>query len=109
MYDNIILGLYFGITHNIGSNMCYWLLMMLGKFVSRTTLQHVICTEFIDLDTEWRIDKSDEELDKRLDDTNFVDDIRADLYIDNMGESDESAHGDGSDTPNDESYGDMVT
>ena len=83
--------------------------MMLGKFVSRTTLQHVICTEFIDLDTEWRIDKSDEELDKRLDDTNFVDDIMSDLYIDDVNKYDEAACWDGSNTPSDESYGEIMT
>ena len=44
-----------------------------------------------------------------MDDTNFVDDVGADLYIDEMDESDEASHGDGSNAPSDEAYGYMMT
>ena len=33
---------------------------------------------------KWWIDKFDEELEKRLDDTNLFDDVGADFYIDNV-------------------------
>ena len=43
-----------------------------------------------------------------MDETNFVDNIRADFYIDNVDEADEAAHGDVSNTLSDESYGNMI-
>ena len=43
-----------------------------------------------------------------MDDTNFFDDVRDDLYIDNVDEGDEAAHGDGPNTPSDETYEDMM-
>ena len=43
-----------------------------------------------------------------MDGTNFSDDARDDLYIDEIVEADEAAHGDGSNTPSDESYGYMM-
>ena len=61
----------------------------------------MICNDFIYPDMKWRNDKFYEELEKRLDDTNFVDDIRADFYIDDVDEANEEAHGDGSNTPSD--------
>ena len=43
-----------------------------------------------------------------MDGTNFVDDAVDGLYIDDIVEADEAAHGDGSNTPSDESYGYMM-
>ena len=44
-----------------------------------------------------------------MDDTNFVDDVGADLYIYYVDEYDGESHGGGSNTPSDEAYGDMTT
>ena len=44
-----------------------------------------------------------------MDDTNFVDDVGSDLYIDDVDEANEVSHGDESKTPSDESYGDLIT
>ena len=55
-----------------------------------------------------RIVNSDEELEKRLVDTNFVDDVGDEFYIDEVDESDEVANSDGSNTPTDEAYVDMM-
>ena len=44
-----------------------------------------------------------------MDDTNFVDGAKADLYIDDMDEDGEASHGDGSNNPSDESYEDAIT
>ena len=54
------------------------------------------------------IEKFDKDLEKRLDDTNFLDDVGADLYINRMDEADEASHGDGSNTPINEAYGYMM-
>ena len=56
-----------------------------------------------------RIEKFDEELEKRLDDTNFVDDVWADFYIDDVDESTETEHGYGDNTLSDEAYGYIMT
>ena len=81
--------------------------MLLGidgveMFFVRTTVNHVINTYLIDPDTKLRIDKSDEELEKRLYDTDFVDDVRTDFYIDDIDEADEAVHGDGYNTLSEE-------
>ena len=43
-----------------------------------------------------------------MDDTSFIDDFRADFYIDDMGEAKEAVHGDGFNTPSNEPYGEMM-
>ena len=53
--DNIILGKWYGISQKIGSENCYRKLTVLEKVVARTTVQHVICIEFIDTDMKCRI------------------------------------------------------
>ena len=107
--NNIILGRCIKISHKIGSNMCYWVLTVLVKVVARNTLQHVIFNALIYPDMKRRIDKFDEELEKLLDDTNFVDDIMSDLYIDDVNKYDEAACWDGSNTLSDEAYGGIMT
>ena len=82
---------------------------MLGKVFAWTTLQNAIFNDLIDPGTKQQIYKFDKELDKRLDDTNFVDDVRADLYIDNADEVNEVEHGDGSNNLSDEAYENMKT
>ena len=59
--------------------------MVSGEFFNHATVQHVINNGLIDPDMKLRIGKFDEELEKRSDDTNFVDDVRADFYIDDVG------------------------
>ena len=81
---------------------------MLVKVLAQTTVQHVIRTDLIDPDMKQRIDKFDKELDKRLDDRSFVNDVRSDFYIDDVDEDGKAAHGDGSNTPINEEYGDMM-
>ena len=44
-----------------------------------------------------------------MDNTNFVNDKGNNFYIDDINEADEAAHGDGSNTPTDKEYGDMLT
>ena len=53
-------------------------------------VHHVNRTEWIYPGMKRRIDKFDEELAKRLDETNFVADVGDDLYIDDLDEADEA-------------------
>ena len=58
--NNIILGQCLGISHKIGTKMCYWVVMVSGKVFSQTTVQHVIYIDLVDPEMKVRIDKSDE-------------------------------------------------
>ena len=90
--DNIILGKWLRISHKIGSGMGYWVLTVSGKVVALTTIYHVIHSNLLDPYMKGWIEKFDEELEKQLDGTKFVDDVRANLYIDHVDESNEEAH-----------------
>ena len=89
--------------------MCYWEFKVLGKVITQNNVQHMIHTDLINPDMKVQIEKLDEYLEKRLDDTSFFDDVRAGFYIDDVDEANEAEHGDGSNTPSDEAYGDMMT
>ena len=72
-------------------------------------VHQVICNDLIDTYMKLWVETFDEELEKRLDDTNFVDGVGGDFYIGDVGEADEAAYGDGSNNRSDEDYGYMMT
>ena len=76
-----------------------------GKVDAQNTVQHVIYTNLLDICTKGQIDNFDEDLEKRLDDTDFLDDVRADFYIDDMDEANETAHRDGANNLSNDAYG----
>ena len=39
--DNVTLGRWLGISHKIGSDMCYWVLIVSGDVIARTTVKSV--------------------------------------------------------------------
>ena len=81
---------------------------MLDKVIVLNIVHTVIFTDLLNTDMKGWIDKFDNNLEKRLDDMNFVDDVRSDFYINNMDKFDETAHGDEDNNPNDEAYGDIM-
>ena len=89
--------------------MCYWTLLVSGHFISQMTVQHVTHDELMDTEMAKRIKEFDEDLEKRLDDTKFVNPEVSELYINEMDDADDVAHGDGSNTPSGEEYVDMKT
>ena len=46
--ENVTLGRWLGISHKIGSDMCYWVLTVSGNVVSWTTVQHVSRDDLLD-------------------------------------------------------------
>ena len=108
MGDNIILLRWIGISHIIGSAMSYWILMVSVKLIAQTTVQHMIHTELFYTYMKVWIDIFDEDLEKQLDDVKFMDDARADLYINKMNGADEAAHRDVYNTLINEAYGDIM-
>ena len=57
MDDNIIFGLWLRISHKIGSDMLYWVLMVSGKVVTKTMVQQLIRIDFIDPDMKRLIEE----------------------------------------------------
>ena len=106
--DNVTLGRWLGISHKVGTDMCYWVLTVSGNVVSRTTVQDVSRDDLLHLVMKEKIKLFDEALDKRLDNTKFTDDQGTEFYIDDLEDADAAAHGDGSQTPSDADYGDML-
>ena len=55
--------------------MCYWVLTVSGKLVSRTSVQHVTHDKMLDPTMVERINGSDKALEERLYDTNFTNEV----------------------------------
>ena len=107
--ENVTLGRWIVILHKIRSDMCYWVLLVLVHVNSQTTVQHVTRDEPLDPSMAERVKKFDEDLDKRLDDTDSVNPEVGKLYIGEMDHADDVAHRDSSNTPSDEEYANMKT
>ena len=74
--DNREIGRWLGVSHKIGSDMCYWIMGASGIPIAETTVQHVTRDDMIDPAIANHIETFNETLTTRLDDTNFkVNDI----------------------------------
>jgi hypothetical protein len=47
--DNPRIGQWLGVSHRVGSALCYWILLSTGRVLARTTVQHVM-TKYIAMD-----------------------------------------------------------
>ena len=68
--SNPVLGRWLGVSHRIGSGLCYWVVKQNAKILSRTTVQHVPDHDMKNEDVKERIKEFDEILHATLDDTN---------------------------------------
>ena len=59
-----------GISHRIGSDMCYWLITESGQIISKSSVQHVIKDDFLNPNVKETIEKFNNKLAERLDDSN---------------------------------------
>ena len=107
--DNRALGRWAGVSHRIGSDMCYWIITSDGIPISESTVQHVTRDDMLEPEIMNQIEEFNETLTTRLDDSKFG--------IAGMGNfrlEDEEfdlpqwypAYGDN--TPTDEEYGNMT-
>jgi hypothetical protein len=74
-----------GVANNVGSDLCYWLVPVSGIPIATTTVQHVTAEDMRDADLVQRVDRFNQQLSQRLDETNFmIEDTGypADVYID---------------------------
>jgi hypothetical protein len=94
------------VANRVGSALTYWILTEAAKVIARSTVQHVTAYEQMNDDIKARMNHFQTQIMQRLDETGFV--------IDNVFESknvlqdedlnDDSAYGDGTNTPTDEEY-----
>jgi hypothetical protein len=66
------LGRWLGVAHQIGSDMCYWVIPVSGVVLARTTVQHVTPLELQVPELQDQVKKFDIALRERLSDSNFV-------------------------------------
>ena len=65
-------GRWLGVSHRIGSALCYWVIDEKGTVYSRTTVQHITSQDLKSEDIRHQFELLDQRLNKRLDDQNFV-------------------------------------
>lgn len=100
-----------GISHRIGSDMCYWLITESGQIISKSTVQHVIKDDFLNPSLKKSIDEFDEKLKTRLDDSNFqigLPDGAEQYKLPDVSLPEELDNRDESNIPSDAEYGDML-
>jgi hypothetical protein len=102
-----------GVSHRVGSDLCYWLVTDSGQVASKTLVEHVTRNDYLHEDTRKRIKKfNNEKLEECLDDTNFIlqGENGVDLkFLEDLVENDGiNAMAEGDNMPIDEEYGDML-
>ena len=76
-----------GISHCIGSDLCYWLITDTGKIISKSSVEHVMCNNYLNEDKKQQINNFKQKLSDLLHDNNFQldDDGEFDsMYLDNI-------------------------
>lgn len=111
--EDKILCRWLGVAHDVGSDMCYWVMPESGIALARTTVQHVTRDDMLDPAINEQIIKFNEALTTRLDDTNFkikLDEVVFDDYRDDLPQWDawDPAYGDEKTTPTHDEYDNMI-
>ena len=103
-----------GVSHRVGSDLCYWLITESGKIISKTSVEHVTRNDYLQEDLKKEIEEFNERLEQCLSDENFMieGDGRFDsMYLDDIDDDDINAGiavNQGL-TPMEEDYADMLT
>jgi hypothetical protein len=101
-----------GVSHHVGSDLCYWLVTDSGQVVSKMLVEHVTHDDYLHEDIKKRIEDFDKKLKGRLDDSNFIlqgeDNVDLRLLEDIVDDNSIGAIGEKGITPTDEEYGDML-
>jgi hypothetical protein len=71
--DNPKIGRWLGVSHRVGSAMCYWILTNTGQVVARTTVQHITKTEIMREGIMNQIRAFHHELDSKIGDDQYID------------------------------------
>ena len=103
-----------GISHHVRSNMCYWLITESGKFISKTSVEHVTHNDMLASGIKQQIDICNTKLEERLDNISFMVDGVAGFnsaYLDDIKDDQENPGVvlDQGINRTDEDYGYMIT
>ena len=60
-----------GISHHVGSDLCYWLIMDTGKIISKSSVEHVTCDDYLNEDRKQQINNFKQKLSDLLCADNF--------------------------------------
>ena len=112
--DQRRLAKWIGISHRVGSDMCYWLITESGKLVSKTSVEHVTQEDWANESKRKQIQEFDIKIAARLNDENFM--IPGDMqyhrqYLDITDDDDNeitTTAAAEANTPSDAEYGDMI-
>ena len=69
--SNPVMARWLGVSHKVGSGLCYWVLKDNGKVLSRTTVQHMTADEMKTEEGSKSIELFDKAMKERLKETNF--------------------------------------
>jgi len=101
-----------GVSHHVGSDLCYWLVTDSGQIVSKMSVEHVTRDDYLTEDKKKKIEAFNEKLEARLDDTNFVlqgeDGVDLKMLEDYVDEDGIGNMMDQDKAPTQEEYNDMV-
>ena len=70
--DNPRLGRWIGVSHRVGSALCYWILPASGRVLARTTVQHVTIEEMATDDTKQKMEEFNHTLSRVVGDDSCV-------------------------------------
>jgi hypothetical protein len=65
------LGRWLGISHHVGSDLCYWIVTDSGQVVSKTSVDHVTCNDYLNEDMKAKVKEFEKKLGECLDDSNL--------------------------------------
>jgi hypothetical protein len=66
------LACWLGVSHHVGSDLCYWLVTDTGKLVSNSSIQQVTRDDYLQEDMKQQIDEFNKKCEERLNDKNFL-------------------------------------
>jgi hypothetical protein len=66
------LACWLGVSHRVGSDLCYWLMMESGNIMLKTLVEHVTRDNYLQADKKSEIEDFNQKLDDALDDANFI-------------------------------------
>ena len=72
-WNNPKIGRWLGVSHRVGSAMCYWILTETGSVIAWTTVQHIMVDESKQEETIQRINDYQSRLDDKLGDDQYID------------------------------------
>jgi hypothetical protein len=101
-----------GVSHHVGSDLCYWLATDSRQVVSKTSVEHVTRDDYLLEDIKKQIEDFDKKLKGRLDDSNFIlqgeDNVDLRFLEDIVDDNGIGAVGEKGIMPTDEEYGGML-